>query len=94
MSNAIVARSPYFTASGIKGSYLTAGDSYNFKTNTVVSTKPKITSPAFNESTDSKNILGPYQASLLATRLVNQKAVYNSGSTTTPADFPKNTPKF
>ena len=49
MSKAIVPPSPFFTASGIEGSYLTAGDSYDFKTSTVISSKPKIVSPAYNE---------------------------------------------
>jgi len=49
MSNSIVARSPFFTATGIEGSYLTAGDSYDFKTSTVISSKPKIISPAYNK---------------------------------------------
>ena len=94
MSESIVEPKPYFTARGIIGSYLTHGDSYDFKTKTVFSTKTLIKSPAYNNPTDSSDILAAFEASLLASRVVDQKATYNLGSTKTPSSFPRNTPKF
>ena len=60
MSNAIVPPSKYFTATGIEGSYLTAGDSYDFKTKTVISSKKEINTPKYSEATDSNDILDSY----------------------------------
>jgi hypothetical protein len=57
MSNAIIPPAKYFTASGIVGNYLTAGDIYDFRTKTVISSKQPITTPKYSEATDSNNIL-------------------------------------
>jgi hypothetical protein len=38
-------------------SYLTAKDSYNFKTNQVITSKPEITSPRYSSYTDSNDIM-------------------------------------
>jgi cyanophycinase len=94
MSHAVVPPSKYFTASGIVGSYLTAGDSYDFRTKTVVSNKSVITTPKYSEETDTDDILDRYQASFLSSRVVDQVPLYNLGSTQTPSGFPKDTPKF
>jgi len=93
-SESIVEPTQYFTARGIIGSYLTHGDSYDFKTKTVFSTKNLIKTPAYNNPTDSNDILSAFEASLLSSRLVDQKSTYNLGSTRTPSGFPRTTPKF
>jgi hypothetical protein len=45
----------------------------------LISSKPLITIPFYKNYTDSKNILNPYEASLLMKRLVDQAAIYNKG---------------
>jgi len=53
-----------------------------------------ITTPAYNGPTDSNDILAAYEASLLQTRLVDQKSLYNLGRTKRPSAFPAQTPTF
>lgn len=84
----------YFTANAIRTHYLTAGDRYDFNSKIVTSNKSKITSPAYSGPTDSHDILYAYEATLLETREVDQKSLYNLGHTRTPSDFPKSTPIF
>jgi cyanophycinase len=87
MSQAVVKPQSFFTASGIRGHYLTHGDSYAFAQKAVRSSKSPITAPAYSGPTDSSDILAAYEASLLATREIDQKAVYNLGRTRRPKDF-------
>jgi hypothetical protein len=73
---------------------LTEGDKFDFRSKRVTSNKAAISSPAYTNPTDSSNILAAYEATLLETRLVDQKSLYNLGKTRTPTGFPKSTPIF
>lgn len=84
----------YFTIQNVTVHYLTEGDKFDFKNNKVISNKSIINSPAYNNPTDSNDIIGAYEASLLMTRVVDQKSLYNLGKTKTPSGFPKGTPVF
>ena len=94
IGKAILPTTSYFSAKNIRVHYLTAGDTYDFLTKKVTSCKEVITTPQYSGPTDSSDILKEYEASLLLTRAVDQKALYNLGKTQTPSDFPKNTPVF
>jgi len=94
LSKAKIKPSKYFEATKVIGSYLTAGDSYDFRTKRIYSTKSLIKLPAYSTATNSIDILASFEASLLQSRLVNQKPKYNIGTTRTPSDFPIDTPKF
>ena len=74
--------------------YLTEGDQFEFASKRVISSKPLISSPAYSNPTDSNDILSAYEASLLETRLVDQKSLYNLGRTRTPSGYPRTTPTF
>jgi hypothetical protein len=94
VSKALFSPQSYFTASNVRVHYLTAGDSYDFSTKRVTSCKEAITSPYYRDPTDSSDILGSYEASLLISREVDQKAIYNVGTTRTPSGYSRNTPIF
>jgi cyanophycinase len=94
LRKALIPPTSYFSASGIRIHYLTAGDSYNLATGLVTSNKSKITAPYYSSHTDSNDILAGYEASLLTTRLVDQKELYNLGKTRIPSAFPISTPSF
>lgn len=94
LSKSIVLPGSSFRIQNVTGHYLTEGDKFDFSTRTVISSKTLISSPAYSNPTDSSNILSAYEATLLSTRIVDQKAVYNLGKTRTPSAFPKTTPIF
>jgi hypothetical protein len=71
--------------------YLTEGDKFDFRTKRVhLIRQPFQVQPI----TDSSNILAAYEATLLETRLTDQKSLYNLGKTRTPSGFPKSPPIF
>lgn len=84
----------YFSIKNVTVHYLTEGDKFDFRTKRVYSNKTIISSPAYSNPTDSNNILGAYEATLLETRVVDQKSLYNLGKTKTPSGYPKTAPIF
>lgn len=74
--------------------FLTEGDKFDFRSGKVMSNKTLITSPAYSGPTDSSNILSAYEATLLETRVVDQRSLYNLGKTKTPSGYPRDTPVF
>jgi len=55
----LTTQSEYFHLKNVKMNYLTAGDSYNFKTKKL-STSKKVISPSISGFSDSNNILSDY----------------------------------
>lgn len=53
-----------------------------------------IDSPYYNSPTDSNDILAAYEATLLETRLIDQKPTYNLGKVKVPSAFPRSTPIY
>ena len=94
ISDAIRLSGKYFRMQNVKVHYLTEGDKYEFKSKTITSSKPPITTPQFKNSTDSDDIFDSYEASLLLTRLVDQTAVYNRGRSVIPDGYPEESPIF
>jgi cyanophycinase len=94
ISDAVKLQSKFFQFTNIKVHYLTEGDRYDFKSNTITTSKPLITTPQFKSNTDSENIFGPNESSLLLTRLVDQTAVLNRGKSTVPNGYPEDAPVF
>ena len=88
-------QSDYFHLKNIKLSYLSAGDSFNFKTRQISTTK-KVISPSIGGFSDSNDILSDYECTRLATRLVDQFGFENLGRTKIPLDepYPSSTPIF
>jgi cyanophycinase len=84
----------YFSISNVVGHYLTQGDKFDFKSMAVLSNKTLISTPYYNGPTDSNDILAAYEATLLQTRLVDQRSLYNLGKTKRPSAFPSTTPTF
>lgn len=84
LSEAIKPESKYFQMKNVKVHYLTEGDRYDFKKKIVTSSKPLITNPQFKNATDSEDIFGEYEGSLLLTRLIDQSAVLNRGRASIP----------
>jgi len=85
----------YFTINNVTGHYLTHGDQFDFRSRAVISSKSLITTPAYSGPTDSDDILAAYEATLLETRVVDQRSLYNLGKTKKPSDFSsRTTPTF
>lgn len=95
MEKALVRPQSFFTASNVRSSYLSVGDSYDFNSKKLSSVKSRIGSPAYQGPTDSNDILSSYEAVRLMTREVDQRAVYNVGKTRRPSAFSeRTTPTF
>lgn len=90
----MVGSEPYFSIRNVTVHFLSEGDKFDFNSKRVESNKPVIGTPAYINPTDSSDILGEYEGSLLITRLVNQRASYNLGRTRTPSGYPRSTPTF
>ena len=88
-------QSDYFHLKNIKLHYLSAGDSFNFKTKKL-STSKKAISPSISGFSDSNDILSSYECTRLMTRLVDQFGFENLGRTRIPTDstYPSSTPVF
>lgn len=74
LQNAVVGKEPYFSVKNVTVHYLTEGDKFDFINKRVYSSKAPIGTPAYINPTDSHDVLGAYEASLLLTRVVNQRA--------------------
>ena len=89
-------KSSYFQIKNAKLHYLTAGDSFDFKTKKMSTKKAAISAPSQNGFADSDNILAKYECTRLVARLVDQRGSENLGRTVVPAgeDYPQGTPTF
>lgn len=94
LTYAVYSPQSYFSIKNVTVHYLTAGDKFDFNNKRVISSKPIINSPAYTNPTDSSDILSAYEATLLETRVVDQKSLYNLGRTKTPSGYPRSTPTF
>ena len=95
IGNAVITPYSFFSAINVRGHYLTVRDTYNMKTKSVTSSKPRIEEKLFKNSTDSNDVLSADVASLLSTQLVQQTPLYNVGLTKMPEEFnPESTPTF
>jgi len=94
LTHAVYSPQSYFSIKNVTVHYLTAGDKFDFNNKRVISSKPVINSPAYTNPTDSSEILSAYEATLLETRVVDQKSLYNLGRTKTPSGYPRTTPTF
>jgi cyanophycinase len=92
MAGATYQTGTYFKTTGVRVSLLTAGDSYNYSTKTVTSTKAAITSPYYSSYYDSSNIFAAYETSKSLTRLVDQSGAFNVG--TAPVPVYSSNPKY
>jgi cyanophycinase len=70
-SVALPVQSQYFGIKNVKLNYLTAGDSYNFKTKKMATAKSLLT-PTISGFSDSVDILSEYECTRLLTRLIDQ----------------------
>lgn len=77
-------------------SYLSVGDSFDFKTKTFTpsSTKSLILSPQYNSHHDSNDILSSYECTLVLSRLVDQIPSFNVGRTKLTQGYPYSVPTF
>ncbi|MFN7252987.1 MAG: cyanophycinase [Anaerobacillus sp.] len=80
-SQATFYNSRNFDAAGFRLHYLTSGDSFNLSTKQVTSTKRLITSPYYSGYYDSNDVFAAYETTKSVTRLVDQTASFNLGST-------------
>ena len=94
-SSTLKVESQYFHLKNIKLHYLTEGDSFNFKTRKLTTSKHPL-SPTKSGFSDSQNILSNYECTRLITGLLDQTANENLGKTKIPEDedYPRNTPLF
>lgn len=94
-STATAIQSQYFGLKNVKVTYLSAGDSFNFKTRQMITSKPPIT-PTISGFSDSTDVLADYECTRLLTRLIDQLGNENLGRTRIPEDedYPKDTPHF
>jgi cyanophycinase len=65
----------YFSASNLRLSYLTSGDTYHFGNRSVYSAKASITRPRYKQIRDSSDIFGPYETTTTLTRVVDTQNV-------------------
>jgi cyanophycinase len=94
VSNATFPKTEYFTAKGVRVSYMSQGDRFSLNGNVITSSKPEITTPYYTNYTDSADIAAAYECTKLLTRLVDQKAQTNYGRTKVPSGYPSNAPRF
>lgn len=69
----------HMNVKGIVINLLTDGDRYNFKTRTLISTKPKILTPQYKGNLNDFDILNAYNSTKLITHLINQTENANHG---------------
>jgi cyanophycinase len=86
----------YFNINNVLLSYLTAGDTYDFKQKLFVPspTKHLITAPVHKTHQDSNDILSSYECTAILNHLIDQVPLFNVGKTKTPKAFPHTTPTF
>jgi cyanophycinase len=84
MASASYQSGTYFKVSGIRVSLLTSGDSYNYQSKSVTSTKAAITRAYYSGHYDSTDIFAAFETSKSLTRLVDQSDSYNQGSAPAP----------
>ena len=72
--------------------YLTVGDAFVIKYKELVTSKRLISVPSYAGFLDSDDILGDSQLRQLVSRLVDQSATANQGSTRIPTKYPRSTP--
>lgn len=84
LSAATYPASSYFRVSNARVSLLTSGDSYNYSTRTVTSSKPAITTRYYTGFRDSADIFAAFETSTLLTRVVDQANTYNLGTAPAP----------
>jgi len=82
----------YFKLSGARVSLLTAGDSYNYATRTVSSSKALIGTRYYSGHSDSSDVFAAFETSTLLTRVVDQTSSYNLG--VAPAPFYSSAPFY
>ena len=71
--------SQHFNITGAVINVLSEGDKFNFKFNSLETTRPKIRVPQYKSGIDSNNIFGEYEATNLITHLVDQETNMNNG---------------
>jgi cyanophycinase len=84
MAGATYQTGSFFKVTGVRVSLLTAGDSYNYQTKVVASTKAAITSPYYSSYYDSPDIFAAFETSKSLTRLVDQSSASNIGTAPRP----------
>jgi cyanophycinase len=80
------------TVSGVRVSLLTSGDTYNYSTKAITSSKSLITSPYYSSFYDSPDIFSAYETSKSITRIVDSSAASNIG--TAPRPVYSTNPKY
>ncbi len=85
MAGATYPTGSFFKVTGVRVSLLTSGDSYNYQTKIVTSTKATITSPYYSSFYDSPNIFAAFETSKSLTRLIDQSSASNVGTAPRPA---------
>lgn len=75
----------WYKVNGLRLSYLTRGDSYNYASRTVTSSKPAIGSPYYSSYYDSADIYAANEIVTTVTHLVDQSPGYNIGTAPVPA---------
>lgn len=74
----------YWKLSGARVSLLTAGDSYNYSSKSISSSKSLIGTRYYSGYYDSPDIFSAFETSRVLTRVVDQSASYNSGAAPAP----------
>jgi cyanophycinase len=89
--------STFLKVNGLRWHYLTSGDTYQFATRSVSSSKPLISTPNYSGYRDSADIFAATQTSKTATRVVDQVGAFNIGNAPAPKytsnpKYPTNAP--
>ena len=74
----------YWKLSGARVSLLTAGDSYNYSSKSISSSKSLIGTRYYSGYYDSPDIFSAFETSRVLTRVVDQSASYNLGAAPAP----------
>lgn len=74
----------YWKVNGARVSLLTAGDSYNYSTQVISSSKALIGTRYYSGYYDSADIFSAFETSRVLTRVVDQSASYNLGAAPAP----------
>lgn len=80
-TNATFYSSSYFEADNVVIDYLTSGDSYDFSTKGVASSKSLIQNPYYNTGYDSRDIFDEYETTKVITKLIDSEWSYAYGDT-------------
>jgi hypothetical protein len=83
-AQASVQAGSYYKVSGVRVSLLSSGDTYNFSSRAVNSSKAAITSRYYSGHYDSTNVFAAYETSKSLTRLIGQTDSVNIGSAPKP----------